>query len=146
MPTESFEHRRRGDPLPRCPRVKRAPGLCGVGRLVHVVDAGLFRVRPGGQAASDWYFAMAITSTLQLLAYVWVCCCAPCCLFIFEVEEFDKRSNDEKPCALCYLLEYKGGRKGRPTSGPLLPEPGWGQWPDPSQYSMVKAPHPNLVD
>ena len=121
MPTESFEHRRRGDPLPRCPRVKRAPGLCGVGRLVHAVDAGLFRVRPGGQAASDWYFAMAITSTLRLLAYVCVYCRSPCCMSVLEAEAYDSCSNDKKNCALCFELESKGGRKGRPTSGPLLP-------------------------
>ena len=36
-------------------------------------------------------------------------------------------------CALCSDQERMGGRKGRPTSGPLLPQPGWGQRPDPSQ-------------
>ena len=121
MPTESFEHRRRGDPLPRWPRVKRAPGLCGVGRLVHAVDAGLFRVRPGGQAASDRNLKMVVISSSLLLACVDDCCRSPCCMSIVEAEAYDERSNDKEPCALCYLLEYKGGRKGRPTSGPLLP-------------------------
>ena len=34
---------------------------------------------------------------------------------------FDDACPNKKNCALCFMLESEGGRKGRPTSGPLLP-------------------------
>ena len=130
MPAESFEHRRRGDLLARCLRVECVAGLWSVHLLVYATDTGLFRVRLGGQAVSDRCLSMVIISSSLLLACVDVCCCSPYCMSIFEAEVYDECSNDEENCALCYALECEGGRKGRPTSGPLLPEPGGCQWPD----------------
>ena len=46
--------------------------------LIYAAFTGLFRAWLGGQAVSGWCLAMAIISTLQLLACVCICCCATC--------------------------------------------------------------------
>jgi len=52
--------------------------ICSIVALVYAAFTGLFRAWLGGQAVSGWCLAMAIISTLQLLACVCICCCATC--------------------------------------------------------------------
>merc|ERR1719240_1345325 len=52
--------------------------ICSIIALVYCAFTGLFRAWLGGQAVSGWCLAMAIISTLQLLACVCICCCASC--------------------------------------------------------------------
>jgi len=52
--------------------------ICSIVALIYAAATGLFRAWLGGQAASGWCLAMAIISTLQLLACVCICCCATC--------------------------------------------------------------------
>merc|ERR1719162_2297596 len=52
--------------------------ICSIIALVYAAFTGLFRAWLGGQAVSGWRLAMAIISTLQLLACVCICCCASC--------------------------------------------------------------------
>jgi len=52
--------------------------ICSIIALVYAAFTGLFRAWLGGQAVSGWCLAMAIISTLQLLACVCICCCATC--------------------------------------------------------------------
>jgi len=52
--------------------------ICSVVALLYAAFTGLFRAWLGGQAVSGWCLAMAIISTLQLLACVCICCCASC--------------------------------------------------------------------
>jgi len=59
--------------------IEVAASICSVIALVYAALTGLFRAWLGGQAVSGWCLAMAIISTLQLLACVLICCCATCC-------------------------------------------------------------------
>jgi len=52
--------------------------ICSIVALIYCAFTGLFRAWLGGQAVSGWCLAMAIVSTLQLLACVCICCCATC--------------------------------------------------------------------
>jgi hypothetical protein len=52
--------------------------ICSIVALLYAAFTGLFRAWLGGQAASGWCLAMAIISSLQLLACVCICCCATC--------------------------------------------------------------------
>merc|ERR1719316_321324 len=52
--------------------------ICSIIALIYAAFTGLFRAWLGGQAVSGWCLAMAIISTLQLLACVCICCCASC--------------------------------------------------------------------
>merc|ERR1719420_1104992 len=52
--------------------------ICSIIALIYAAFTGLFRAWLGGQAVSGWCLAMAIVSTLQLLACVCICCCASC--------------------------------------------------------------------
>merc|ERR1719265_1814036 len=52
--------------------------ICSIIALIYAAFTGLFRAWLGGQAVSGWCLAMAIVSTLQLLACVCICCCATC--------------------------------------------------------------------
>jgi hypothetical protein len=52
--------------------------ICSIIALLYAAFTGLFRAWLGGQAVSGWCLAMAIVSTLQLLACVCICCCASC--------------------------------------------------------------------
>jgi hypothetical protein len=52
--------------------------ICSIIALIYAAFTGLFRAWLGGQAVSGWCLAMAIISTLQLLACVCICCCATC--------------------------------------------------------------------
>jgi len=52
--------------------------VCSIVALLYAAFTGLFRAWLGGQAVSGWCLAMAIISTLQLLACVCICCCATC--------------------------------------------------------------------
>jgi len=52
--------------------------ICSIIALLYAAFTGLFRAWLGGQAVSGWCLAMAIISTLQLLACVCICCCASC--------------------------------------------------------------------
>jgi len=53
--------------------------ICSIIALVYAALTGLFRAWLGGQAVSGWCLAMAIISTLQLLACVCICCAGCCC-------------------------------------------------------------------
>jgi len=53
--------------------------ICSIIALVYAALTGLFRAWLGGQAVSGWCLAMAIISTLQLLACVCICCATCCC-------------------------------------------------------------------
>merc|ERR1719265_2527797 len=67
--------------------------ICSIVALVYAALTGLFRAWLGGQAVSGWCLAMAIISTLQLLACVCICCCAACCSSIIGVEAYDTWVN-----------------------------------------------------
>jgi len=58
--------------------IECAASICSIIALVYAGFTGLFRAWLGGQAVSGWCLAMAIISTLQLLACVCICCCATC--------------------------------------------------------------------
>jgi len=58
--------------------VECAASICSIIALFYAGFTGLFRAWLGGQAVSGWCLAMAIISTLQLLACVCICCCATC--------------------------------------------------------------------
>jgi len=67
--------------------------ICSIIALVYAAFTGLFRAWLGGQAVSGWCLAMAIISTLQLVACVCICCCASCCSAILGAEVYDKYVN-----------------------------------------------------
>merc|ERR1719271_1285090 len=69
--------------------IECAASICSIIALVYAGFTGLFRAWLGGQAMSGWCLAMAIISTLQLLACVCICCCAACCSSIIGVEAYD---------------------------------------------------------
>merc|ERR1719162_1004936 len=47
----------------------------------------------GGQAVSGWCLAMAIISTLQLLACMCICCCATCGMAMLGPVAYEKYVN-----------------------------------------------------
>jgi len=67
--------------------------ICSIVALVYAAFTGLFRAWLGGQAVSGWCLAMAIISTLQLVACVCICCCATCCSALIGEEVYDKYVN-----------------------------------------------------
>jgi len=67
--------------------------ICSIIALVYAAFTGLFRAWLGGQAVSGWCLAMAIISTLQLLACVCICCCATCCSAIIGEAVYEKYVN-----------------------------------------------------
>jgi len=67
--------------------------ICSIIALVYAAFTGLFRAWLGGQAVSGWCLAMAIISTLQLVACVCICCCATCCSAILGEAVYDKYVN-----------------------------------------------------
>jgi len=67
--------------------------ICSIIALVYAAFTGLFRAWLGGQAVSGWCLAMAIISTLQLVACVCICCCATCCSALLGAEVYDKYVN-----------------------------------------------------
>ena len=64
-------------------------GICRAITLVCAAVTGLFRALPVGQVARDWYLAMAIISTLMLLALGYICHCATCYVSMLEAEEYE---------------------------------------------------------
>jgi len=68
--------------------------IFSVGALIYCLITGLFRAWLGGQAVSGWCLAMAIISTLQLLACVCICCCATCCSAILGEAAYNKYVNE----------------------------------------------------
>ena len=101
--------------------VERVSSIYSIIALVYAADTGPLRARLGGQSICDWCLAMDIISTLRLLACGCICCCASWHMSILGAELYDTCSNNRKNCALCFMRESKGGGKGRPTSGALLP-------------------------
>jgi len=67
--------------------------ICSIIALVYAAFTGLFRAWLGGQAVSGWCLAMAIISTLQLLACVCICCCASCGAAILGDAAYHKYVN-----------------------------------------------------
>merc|ERR1719265_2140820 len=67
--------------------------ICSIVALLYAAFTGLFRAWLGGQAVSGWCLAMAIISTLQLLACVCICCCATCCSAIIGEAVYEKYVN-----------------------------------------------------
>merc|ERR1719329_934653 len=67
--------------------------ICSIVALVYAAFTGLFRAWLGGQAVSGWCLAMAIISTLQLLACVCICCCASCGAAILGDAAYHKYVN-----------------------------------------------------
>jgi len=67
--------------------------ICSIVALVYAAFTGLFRAWLGGQAVSGWCLAMAIISTLQLVACVCICCCATCCSALIGEAVYDKYVN-----------------------------------------------------
>jgi len=68
--------------------------ICSIIALLYAAFTGLFRAWLGGQAVSGWCLAMAIISTLQLLACVCICCCATCCSSLIGAEVYNKWVNE----------------------------------------------------
>jgi len=68
--------------------------ICSIIALFYAGFTGLFRAWLGGQAVSGWCLAMAIISSLQLLACVCICCCASCCSSILGAAAYEKYVND----------------------------------------------------
>jgi len=72
--------------------------ICSIIALVYAALTGLFRAWLGGQAVSGWCLAMAIISSLQLLACVCICCatcgCAACGAAILGEEGYNKYVNE----------------------------------------------------
>merc|ERR1719440_2100912 len=68
--------------------------ICSIIALVYCAFTGLFRAWLGGQAVSGWCLAMAIISTLQLLACVCICCCATCGAAILGDAAYNKYVNE----------------------------------------------------
>jgi hypothetical protein len=67
--------------------------ICSIIALIYAAFTGLFRAWLGGQAVSGWCLAMAIISTLQLLACVCICCCASCGAAILGDAAYHKYVN-----------------------------------------------------
>jgi len=67
--------------------------ICSIIALIYAAFTGLFRAWLGGQAVSGWCLAMAIISTLQLVACVCICCCATCCSALIGEEVYEKYVN-----------------------------------------------------
>merc|ERR1712159_637833 len=67
--------------------------ICSIIALVYAAFTGLFRAWLGGQAVSGWCLAMAIISTLQLVACVCICCCATCCSALLGEAAYEKYVN-----------------------------------------------------
>jgi len=71
--------------------------ICSIIALVYAAATGLFRAWLGGQAVSGWCLAMAIISSLQLLACVCICCatcgCAACGTAILGPAGYDLYVN-----------------------------------------------------
>jgi len=67
--------------------------ICSIIALVYAAFTGLFRAWLGGQAVSGWCLAMAIISTLQLVACVCICCCATCCSALIGEAVYEKYVN-----------------------------------------------------
>merc|ERR1712100_872278 len=67
--------------------------ICSVVALLYAAFTGLFRAWLGGQAVSGWCLAMAIISSLQLLACVCICCCASCGSSILGAAAYEKYVN-----------------------------------------------------
>merc|ERR1719299_196084 len=67
--------------------------ICSIVALLYAAFTGLFRAWLGGQAVSGWCLAMAIISTLQLLACVCICCCASCGAAILGDAAYHKYVN-----------------------------------------------------
>jgi len=74
--------------------IECAASICSIIALVYAGFTGLFRAWLGGQAVSGWCLAMAIISTLQLLACVCICCCASCGSAILGEALYDKYVNE----------------------------------------------------
>ena len=70
--------------------VECAASICSIIALVYTALTSLFRAWLGGQAVSGWCLAMAIISTLQLLACVCICCCASCGTSILGPVAYEK--------------------------------------------------------
>merc|ERR1719299_210132 len=72
--------------------------ICSIIALVYAAATGLFRAWLGGQAVSGWCLAMAIISSLQLLACVCICCatcgCAACGAAILGEKGYEKYVNE----------------------------------------------------
>merc|ERR1719299_48670 len=72
--------------------------ICSIIALVYAALTGLFRAWLGGQAVSGWCLAMAIISSLQLLACVCICCatcgCAACGAAILGEKGYEKYVNE----------------------------------------------------
>merc|ERR1712224_319433 len=73
--------------------IEVAASICSVIALVYAALTGLFRAWLGGQAVSGWCLAMAIISTLQLLACVLICCRATCCSSLIGAEAYELYVN-----------------------------------------------------
>jgi len=73
--------------------VECVASICSIVALVYCAFTGLFRAWLGGQAVSGWCLAMAIISTLQLLACVCICCCASCGAAILGDAAYHKYVN-----------------------------------------------------
>jgi len=67
--------------------------ICSIIALIYAAFTGLFRAWLGGQAVSGWCLAMAIISTLQLVACVCICCCATCCTAVLGEAAYEKYVN-----------------------------------------------------
>jgi len=67
--------------------------ICSIIALIYAAFTGLFRAWLGGQAVSGWCLAMAIISTLQLVACVCICCCATCCSALIGEAVYEKYVN-----------------------------------------------------
>merc|ERR1719301_277777 len=67
--------------------------ICSIVALIYAAFTGLFRAWLGGQAVSGWCLAMAIISSLQLLACVCICCCATCCSSLLGEAVYEKYVN-----------------------------------------------------
>jgi len=74
--------------------IECAASICSIIALVYAGFTGLFRAWLGGQAVSGWCLAMAIISTLQLLACVCICCCATCGSAILGEALYNKWVNE----------------------------------------------------
>jgi len=73
--------------------VECGASICSIIALVYACFTGLFQAWLGGQVVSGWCLAMAIISTLQLLACVCICCCASCGTSLLGAEAYDKYVN-----------------------------------------------------
>jgi len=74
--------------------VECAASICSICALVYAFLTGLFQAWLGGQTVDGWCLAMAIISTLQLVACACICCCASCGAAILGQATYDKYINE----------------------------------------------------